>query len=350
MMRTGSQARACSRSGGFGLVEVMVALVVGLIVTLVIMQASRGSRDRRGLIDRRAGTRRAPVRRGVQDGRDVQMAGYGLLPAAESAMECDPVPSIYGRPIAGISIIDGGAAAGGASDTLVIRYGGSSPLGGAPQTINAITGNVLSVDNNYGCAVGDVALLVKGPVCSATRVSGISASPDFTQVTVQSALGGVAGGNLACLGAAWDQVSYAVAGGTLQVNGQARVPGIVNLQAQYGVSDQPSSNQITQWVDATGAWANPTVVNRNRIKAVRVAVIARSVTEERENVSVACSSITDANPTGVCAWDATSAQPVTASPAPLVDLSNDANWQRFRYRVFETIVPLRNTIWSRETL
>lgn len=347
MMRTGS-ARAFSRSGGFGLVEVMVALVVGLIVTLVIMQVFTGFEGQKRTTTGGADAQSAGAVGLYMIGRDVQMAGYGLLPAAESAMECDPVPSIDGRPIAGISIIDGGAAAG-ASDTLVIRYG-NAPLGGAPQTINAITGNVLSVDNNYGCAVGDVALLVKGPVCSATRVSGISAGPDFTQVTVQSALGGVAGGNLACLGAAWDQISYDVAGGALQVNGQARVPGIVNLQAQYGVSDQPSINQITQWVDATGAWANPTVANRNRIKAVRVAVIARSVTEEREDVSVACSSITDANPTGVCAWDATSAQPATASPAPLVDLSNDANWQRFRYRVFETIVPLRNTIWSRETL
>ncbi|MEW6562752.1 MAG: PilW family protein [Pseudomonadota bacterium] len=52
---------------------------------------------------------------------------------------------------------------------------------------------------------------------------------------------------------------------------------IVNVQAQYGISATASSNVVTQWVDATGGtWAAPTVNNRNRIKAVRVAVVARS--------------------------------------------------------------------------
>ena len=36
---------------------------------------------------------------------------------------------------------------------------------------------------------------------------------------------------------------------------------------------------------------------------------------------------------------------------PTIDLSpGDANWARYRYRVFETIIPLRNVIWSKDTL
>jgi type IV pilus assembly protein PilW len=39
-----------------------------------------------------------------------------------------------------------------------------------------------------------------------------------------------------------------------------------------------------------------------------------------------------------------------ASPAPAIDLTANADWQRYRYRVYETIIPLRNMIWSRNTL
>ena len=122
--------------------------------------------------------------------------------------------------------------------------------------------------------------------------------------------------------------------------------GIINLQVQYGISASANSNTVTGWVNATSPWDSPTVADRNRIKAVRLAVIARSDKMEATNVSAACSSTTTASPTGLCAWAGSS-----TSPAPAVDLSPaDANWQRYRYRVFETVIPLRNVVWAKETL
>ena len=57
-------------------------------------------------------------------------------------------------------------------------------------------------------------------------------------------------------------------------------------------------------------------------------------------------SLTAAAPTGLCAWEGSA-----TSPAPAIGLSNgDANWNKYRYRVFQTIVPLRNVIWSKDTL
>ena len=35
---------------------------------------------------------------------------------------------------------------------------------------------------------------------------------------------------------------------------------------------------------------------------------------------------------------------------PAIDLSNDPDWEHYRYRVLETIVPLRNVIWARPLL
>ncbi len=62
------------------------------------------------------------------------------------------------------------------------------------------------------------------------------------------------------------------------------VVGVVNLQAQYGVSTSATSNQIIQWVDPTGTWdpATITAANRNRIKALRISVIARNAKIEPE--------------------------------------------------------------------
>jgi type IV pilus assembly protein PilW len=108
---------------------------------------------------------------------------------------------------------------------------------------------------------------------------------------------------------------------------------------------------VTQWVDATAAtgFATPTVANRNRIKAIRIAVVARNPKIEPASVNPlptnTCSSRILPSPTGLCAWAGTA-----ASPAPAIDLSADASWQRYRYRVFETIIPLRNIIWSKDTL
>jgi type IV pilus assembly protein PilW len=89
------------------------------------------------------------------------------------------------------------------------------------------------------------------------------------------------------------------------------------------------------------------VADRNRIKAVRIAVVARNGLLEKTNVdgSTVCSSLDSAAPTGICSWAGTA-----ESPAPAIDLSNDANWQQYRYRVYETIIPLRNMIWSKNTL
>jgi len=68
-------------------------------------------------------------------------------------------------------------------------------------------------------------------------------------------------------------------------------------------------------------------------------------------VTTACSSLTATAPTGLCAWPATVTFDGTVWPAPSVDLSpGDADWAKYRYRVYETIIPLRNVIWSKDVL
>lgn len=341
--------RSSSYQDGFTLVEIMVGLAIGMLATMVIMQVFTVFEAQKRTT---TGTADAQTNGGIalyNIGRELQMAGYPLMPVANSPLECTTL-TINGAAdtaipnrLSPVAIADGGAAAG-ASDTITFRYG-NSLMGGVPSQITAMgapTANDATVGSNLGCQAGDITLIINGTTCAMSNASAVTGT---TTVTLADTTAAISGANLACLGT-WNEITYAVNNGNLERNGVPSVAGIINLQMQYGVSATANSNQVTQWVDASGAtWAAPTVPDRNRIKAVRIAVVARNAKIEPAAVTAACSSTTAAAPTGLCAWAGS-----VASPAPVVDLSNDPNWARYRYRVFETIIPLRNMIWSKDTL
>jgi type IV pilus assembly protein PilW len=115
---------------------------------------------------------------------------------------------------------------------------------------------------------------------------------------------------------------------------------IASLRAQYGqdTSGPPMDGTINEYNQTTPVnacqWA--------RTPAIRLALVARSAQFEKENVTLAApvwsgstvSNVPPTNPTAV---------PIGAPTNP--DGTPDALWQRYRYRVFETVVPLRNVAW-----
>ncbi len=337
---------------GFTLVEIMVGLVIGMLVSIVIVQVLSTFEAQKNTT---TGTADAQTNGSIalfSVGREIQQAGYTLLPVTDSPLECTTIT--FGGPstntsitsISPITIVNGVAAAGvSASDSITIRYG-TSPGGGIPAQITASpVGNDVTIQTNFGCAPQDISLIITGSTCAISRVSALTGT---TTVTLEDTTAAISGANLACLGA-WNTVTYAINNGNLERNGQASMSGIVNLQAQYGMSaaglpsTDPHFNQVAQWVDAGAVLNN---IDRNRIKAIRIAVVARSPKMESTAVTAVCGSLTAAAPAGLCAWEGS-----VASPAPLIDLSaNDPNWLRYRYRVFNTIIPLRNVIWSKDTL
>jgi len=366
------------RQTGFTLIELMVGMAIGMIATIIIVQVMSVFEAQKRTT---TGSADAQTNGGIalySIAREVQMGGFPLLPIADSALECTSVAfgstGITGTNVTGLApvIVTEGVSSSGvsASDTITIRYG-SSLMGGAVSQITAMSGSVATVGSSLGCTAGDITLINTGAVCNMSKVA---AAPALTTTTVPlvDIAGAASTANLACLGT-WNQVTYAVntATGNLDrtvvVNGVSStapsVVGVVNLQVQYGISASSTSNQITRWVNAknigdlggagidgvsTGAdWGSSmTVPNRNRIKAIRIAVVARNAKIEPTAVSSACNSLTSATPTGLCAWAGS-----TTNPAPSVDLSQgDANWAKYRYRVFETIIPLRNVIWSKDVL
>jgi type IV pilus assembly protein PilW len=341
---------------GFTLVELMVGLVIGLMATLVIMQTLSAFEGQKRTT---TGTADAQVNGSIalyNIQRQVQMAGYGLpifdanalqnnspLKCNPSTIDDDANNATAKVEIFPISIADGGAAG---SDTITVRTFPTSTSGGLPVNVVTVAGSILGVDNNLGCSQNDIALVVRGTTCYAGKVSTTNANLvlDTTHITLTgpdvASMSSPA--RLSCLGSI-NTIAFAInANNELTQNGTPVISDVVSLQAQYGISANSTSNVITQWVDATVAtgFATPTIANRNRIRAIRVAVVARNGLLEKTNV-------TSVAP---IAWDPASANPTIASPAPAIDLTGNAQWQQYRYRVYETIIPLRNLTWSGQWL
>lgn len=349
--------RACnklthSHQTGFSLVEIMVGLVIGLLATLVIMQVfsvfEGQKRTTTGTSD--AQTNGSMALYAIV--RDAQMAGFGLpvYDTENPPLKCNPSPTVDHDNDAGTPNIDmfpvviTDSADANGSDRIAVRYG-PTPMGGVPVKILSVAGNTVGVDNNLGCQNGDIAMISNGAACVMTRVDDADLAADTTHITLQSAAGAVANASIACLGG-WNQFLYQVNNNRLELNGAPSTADIVNIQAQYGISNAPNDNLVQSWVDASGAtWGAPSVVNRNRIKAIRVAVVARNGLLEKEDVTFSCTTAKGTLNNGPCAWDDSN-----VDAAPAIDLSGDPDWQRYRYRVYETIIPLRNMIWSRNTL
>ncbi|MDP1658988.1 MAG: PilW family protein [Methylotenera sp.] len=349
---TNNNKKMSFHQAGFSLVEILVGLVIGLLATLVIMQVFSvfEGQKRSTSSSADAQTNGSIALYNMQ--RDMQMAGFGLpMPMADvvnNSLLCNPSPANL-FPV----VIQNGVA--GASDIVTVRYS-TNALGAIPvkitNTANAIAPAAgLAVDNNIGCNDGDVVLISQGASCVMTTVADANGNPDtLVNISLTTLLGTPinVGDKLTCMGN-WQNYRYEVVNNQLLLNGTPVVGEIVNLQAQYGISDSANSNQVKEWVNATGIWAatatTPTVANRNRIKAIRIVAVARNGLREKEIVTNTCTTSKGTVNNGPCAWDDTD-----FDAAPSIDLSADANWQNYRYRAFETIIPLRNMLWSKDSL
>jgi type IV pilus assembly protein PilW len=136
----------------------------------------------------------------------------------------------------------------------------------------------------------------------------------------------------------------------LQSNGtwgaeQTVATGIVAMQALYGKDTSATKDGI---VDVYNAVAPSSADDWARVLTVRVALVARSSTREKE-------AVTTADPR----WDVGKAAAVTGSAACPDDAerqcltlaapranADDTEWQHYRYKVYDTVTPLRNVLWS----
>ena len=384
MLRTATSKRA---QAGFSIVELMVGTVVAMLAILVIFNAFAMFEGQKRSTNTTNDVQATGMLALQAIERDMRMAGYGMTVNNQiiaNTLACQTM-TIYQSsaavsiPFMPISITDGGTSAQN-SDSITALYS-TSAFGGTPAMLSstiATSSADPTVSNTAGTALfnnGDYFLIAQplaSPVkpCVRMRVTGttnLGASislqhatsdpanpPSATNILPAGGFDDAAASPAVVINmGGMPRPQYTVSGGSLTYQdlnaGTAAVTlasGVVALKAQYGISDVATANSqaVTQWVEATsnaaGTWNAPTAAMIPKIKAVRVAIVVRSALLEKDNVTGTCLNNAGTN-NGPCAWSDTA-----TNKAPLIDLSSDANWQRYRYRVFETIIPLRNVIWG----
>lgn len=346
------------RIKGFSLVEVMVGMVIGMIGIIVMMQlfsltegqkrATTGSGD--------AQSAGAIALYGLQ--RDIRQSGYGITDIRLLGCNILLRAGVTLNSIAPVTINHASIPAGDPNtDTLLIVYGNSNS---SPQG-EVITDQTSAATPPYTVAAL-ASFLVNDRVIAApaTRLTPCSLMLDTVtgvgaNVAVTTGSAGMGQGTLFSLGQAPKVLVYAVHRGNLTIcdymtsncaaactmtDGPAGtavggscnaswVPiasNVVSMRAEYGRDTSVPMDAIVDTYDQT---TPATACGWSMAAALRLALVVRSGQFEKTVVTA-----------GAPVWaGTTSATPV------LINLTTEANWQNYRYKLYQTTVPLRNVSW-----
>lgn len=344
------------RASGFSLVEIMVGMVIALLSTLVIIQVFSVSeaRNKATTSGDDAQNTAAIALYGLQ--RDIRQAGYGvsaypligctITPPPAGSPQISLVPVTINPPAAIVPIGDPN------TDTLLIVYGNSngSPLG---DITKSSASPAYQVDTPSSFLPDDYIIAeaqARPSPCNLT-LNQVKTADGNNPVTAENNVAVADGDTIYNLGQSPKILAYAVRQGELQIcdymvnncsnltNWVSIGSGIVSMRAQYGRDDTPipaSPSYVAKKYDqctptpAVPCLAVGTALNCDwtRIVAVRVALVARGVQPANEVVTATAP-----------AW-------AGAAGAPIDLTSADANWNHYRYKVFQTTVPIRNIAWQ----
>jgi hypothetical protein len=335
---------------GAGLVEALVGALAGMLVVLVTLAALANSegfkRTAAGLAEAGQTGALAAFVLGVE----IANAGYGLAAAAGELAACGDTGDIRTtlRPFS-VLIVAGASPA--TPDALVVSYGAASALATPmPLASAAPAGAEFRVHAPIGFAAGDRIVAV-GPdgQCAAATIAAVSPPDaegvvDVAHTSVPLAL--PAGAGIVNLGAPerLRRVRYDVVDGTLRsldLVTPGAVPNplasnIVNLKLQYGI-DGDGDGTLDRWVSAAAPPWDPAsvlaapIATLAQIKAVRLGLIVRSEAFDRDLGTP-------------FRWELFACGADDDTPCP-GRLAGTLAANR-RYRIHETVIPLRNAIWN----
>jgi type IV pilus assembly protein PilW len=412
--RPGVANRHPSLAAGFSLVEVMVAMVIGLLGILVMTQVfsifEGQRRTTSGGSD--AITGGAIALNGVQ--RDIQQSGWGI--SALQIIGCTVInsqwgtnaalaptgPTIAALPLVPVTINSALIPAGDPNTDTLLLVGGNSNGTVEGDIIKSVVvlpapGFVVTSPTVFNAGDRLVAITqAPQPVpCNQTLgvVGGASTSTTVITTDTTAVASTVQGPRLFNLGPRPKVQAYAVRNGKLTVcdyttndcgaactaadspagttvGGSCNTSwlqiasDIVSLRAQYG-RDTTDGNLLDPTISMDGtvnvwdrtvatsltpvsaiAAANTNTCGLVRVSAIRLALVARSTQPEKAPGGV---NVTAAAPT----WAGSDAVAVAANAANAAAVAIDLTltrpdtttwptWADFRYKVFETTIPIRN--------
>lgn len=351
----GSARRPASR--GVTLVELLVGMTIGLLSVVIITQVMAVSEEQKRTTSSGsdAQVNGALALSSLQ--REIRMAGYGLSGAA-FATGCQIAGKFKGADIAPatswmlapIQITQG--TDGGPDSIRVMRSNARDfalPLLVAEEHKKSDTAFVMRNIVTGAARAGDLMLVVP-PDPAANWCTLFAANPapsdrsighlagaggDWNSAPDQSAFPGTyPPGSVVINTGSFVNDLYSIVGSQLRRTSfvsatntwsdpEPMFSQIVDLQAVYG---KGANGVVTDWNDTDPKSA----AEWQSVLAVRIALVARSAQFEKTEVTNAAPTWTfDGKTTQQFALDKT-----------------DADWKHYRYKVYETVVPLRNVLWQ----
>lgn len=367
---------------GFTLIELMVGVALGLLATVVIAQVFLQSEGNKRTTTGGADAQVSGALALFTMQRDLEMAGYGLAGMPE-ALGCPVTGTVGGVEVSGfkgsadplvpVLITFGGATTSSTSDSVSIWSSGKLSYA-VPMKLTEnhdTTSTSFVVDSTMGVAVGDLLVAIP-PASSATAGCTVMAatSDSLGSSTVISH----------ATGNTWSSATAYTAGSVLINLGNTPLRRTYSVDTknwslqvadfQAGVATRSSSSQFSQIVLLKALYgkaaaaggvvttyeAIPPADNAawQRVGSIRLVVVARSGQYEKDVVTKTAPQW-EAGPlvdgTEACANNASGrcvTLDVSASgPGNVADSKGvvDKEWKHYRYKVFDTVVPLRNMLW-----
>lgn len=364
---------------GMSLPEILAAVLIGLIGMIVIMQVYATSEERKRTT---TGTSDAQINGNIAMftlQSTIRSAGFGMVSAANNMLGCTTLAHNSNRSVPDFTflmapvVITVGAA--GAPDQLTVIYG-SSPnvVEGGSFVGGAASGADFPLKNAAGIVVGDlIAASEAGLDCSLAEVTGfvpaaintvqhangaaysyVDTAGNTISPTATYNKGGGSGVDYATaallftLGRSPTVVTYQIGNDKLQT--KTLIPyvlaqdsdgdgtsdadvgdGIVQLKAQYG-KDTNGDSVVDTWDTTLPASGTQWM----QVRAVRIALLSRSAKFEKTAVTADC--VAPNNPPNSPYW--------SGGCFTMTNPADGTDWHYYRYRVYETVVPMRNMIWS----
>jgi type IV pilus assembly protein PilW len=408
MDATKATLTAPSRERGLSLIEILVGIVIGMIGIVVIFQvlAVAEERKRNTTVGSDAQSSGAIGLYLLQ--RDLQLGGYGFGAADTRQLGCTVNASRGGVnfsfPLIPIEIIQPGDPRNPHPTADVIAaLRGSSQHMAASRSFSASTvdGKTMESNGRPGFDFGDLLIVTSDPQatppgnrteCALVQIThrpaasdniehkssyqlgitlppGATSTPEFNQPPKPTFA--AANGFAFNLGAQPRLNIWSISNNRLTAVDQLFgfveeiADGVIDLQGEYGV-DLNGDNLIgaNEWTPTTPTGSAPTDPNNlcidnpttswRCVRAVRVALLARSGQWDRNHcnqtpqwTSGASGALTTTN-FAMRNVDGSADSFAACVPGqPVAAAAQDPNnWRQYRYRVYETVIPLRNLIWG----
>ena len=357
------------RNAGFTLIELLISVVIGLLGIVVMFQVLTvwDSLKRTTAAGSDAQISGTVAMYSLE--RDLRPAGLGFGRGADgnavpslgckvSSKKKSPASAAFSATatspdyfsLVPVRIVDG---AGGAPDQIVTLYGNSS-LFVSTQKFKATAATTKTVDGSYGgFRVGDVVIaggatsavgceLLQVADVATAGVLGHATALDFNAAPVAIS---VATGFLYNLGPLPQRNVWSIQSeklyrtDSLYSDAATEVAdNIINLQAQYGIDGFGGGSAVDGILEDTD-WTATAPTDWTKLLAIRVALLSRS--QQFEKIEVTDGG---AGTAAAPSWSGGSFTMSNISGAT----GDAANWKRYRYRVYEKVIPLRNMVWGGE--